>query len=162
MSLLYTLFGIKSRKELKRDIGYLENMVNITKYISNNRQKRNDWHESVINKVVFNNNFQDNFEHEVRYLSPEQVSEENLDQNNATLYCGDDNKYLYLSKKLTEDYKYLSINYRENNLRFILNNDQIGIEIDTNNRVKDKETILYLKEYFGFENKKIEIIFEKI
>lgn len=81
---------------------------------------------------------------------------------NATLYCDYQAPYMYLSKKLTEGYKYFAVNFVQGNLRFFLNNDGIGMEIDSNNRVRNKLILKFLGNYFDFVDGKISIFFKKI
>ena len=153
------LFNFKTKQYYKDQCQRLSTQLQTLNNFGHSLQERLKWHEDSTNKYLFRNTKQDGFNDAV-FLA---INLENKTQNpNATLFCSDDNAYLYISKKLTEGYKYLSINYRNGAVRFFLNNDQVGLEIDTNNRVKDKAILSYLKEYFGFTEEKNEIFFEKI
>lgn len=147
------------------------------------------WYEEIFNNAVFENNtttFPEGAKTAVLSIaeivpatSPEEVNDLE-DQNevttdtgitiadgvkmkhNASVFCDDDNSYVYLSKKLTEGYTHLSINFAYGKLRFILNDAGIGLEIDSNNRLKNKTVLAFLQEYFGLKNGKNCIFFEKI
>ena len=71
-------------------------------------------------------------------------------------------RYIYLSKKLTEGYKYFAANFSKGNIQFYLNNDGKGIEIDSNNRVRNKLILQLLQELYGFIDGKNSLFFEKI
>ena len=99
---------------------------------------------------------------EVVENSQEEENENTPVKYNATLYCDSEAPYMYLSKKLTDGYKFLAVNFVQGRIRFYLNNDNIGMEIDSNNRVRNKLILKFLQDYFGFIDGKISIFFEKI
>jgi len=154
------IFGIKSRSDLKKEIESLK----LEKKMYNQQTTRllNDitWFQNEVNKLIFKNENKEIIPNSSLLTIEE--SGEDLDGNNATLVCNNDNSYLYLSKKLTEGYTHLSINFRGDMIRFYLNNEGFGLEIDSNNRVKDKATLTYLVDYFNFQGEKVELIFNKI
>ena len=147
------------------------------------------WYEEIFNNAVFENNttqFPEGAKTAILSISEiitatlqdtDNEAEDQIDANtdtgvttsdgvkmkhNASVFCDDDNSYVYLSKKLTEGYTHLSINFAYGKLRFILNDAGIGLEIDSNNRLKNKTVLAFLQEYFGLKNGKNCIFFEKI
>ena len=180
------IFGIKTRRELKCEILDLESRVcgaNSKLLSFSDKSNRDDakikFYEDIFNRLIFENNITDipegaillelkdfnligkTSEDIVEAL--EGVKEETeTPKYNATLYCSDDAPYMYLSKKLTEGYKYFAANFSKGKIQFYLNNDGKGIEIDSNNRVRNKLILQHLQELYGFIDGKNTLFFEKI
>ena len=175
------LFGFKTRKELKKqEIADLKaSKGDITKSeLQNEKSKlktaKIKWYELLFNRHIFQNTtvnvpanssilVLEKYSFSPKPNTEEQENEQDTNAKyNATLYCGDDNPYMHLSKKITEGYKYLAVNFVHGKMRFFLNNDNIGMEIDTNNRVRNKTILQFVQDYYSFLDGKVSIFFEKI
>ena len=185
------IFGIKTRKDLNLEIAGLEDrlykansrLVAVTDTKEQQAAKIN-FYEELFNQNIFENSSVDvpegasiltleeyTFNNKPETTDSTEVTEvveneEEVDNTqvkyNATLYCDPEAPYMYLSKKLTDGYKFLAVNFVHGNIRFYLNNDGIGMEIDSNNRVRNKLILGFLQDYFSFIDGKISIFFEKI
>ena len=164
------IFGIKTRKDLKNEIIDLEERL----YESNHNLVLNydkaESYEKIFNRLIFENNTTEIPEGamllELKDFSligktSENIEETETQKYNATLYCSDDAPYMYLSKKLTEGYKYFATNFSDGKIQFYLNNNGIGIEIDSNNRIRNKLILQLLQEIYRFVNGKNLLFFEK-
>jgi len=156
-----SFLGIKTRSDYKREAETLSTSLMIIDGINKINKQTIEWFENTVNKIIFNTDETKLFSKDSALLVIDNIGPD-LKDNNATFYCGVENTYIYLSKKLSEGYTHLYIGYRGGKIKFMLNNDGIGLEIDSNNRVKDRAIMLYLKEYFGVKDDKIEIFFTKI
>ena len=179
------IFGIKTRRELKHDVLDLEDRIyraNSKLLAFSDKSNRDDakikFYEDIFNHLIFENGSTDIPEGslllELKEFSLVGKTEEAIEtlegvkeetetpKYNATLYCSEDAPYMYLSKKLTEGYKYFAANFSKGNIQFYLNNDGKGIEIDSNNRVRNKLILQLLQELYGFIDGKNSLFFEKI
>lgn len=146
----------ETRKSLKNRL--IEKEYELNKRIKRIQQLTTEkkWLENALNLYVFGNCYEtvpDN----AQLLAYVPITEESIkefgdEDGNATLYIDSDSQYIYLGKDITEGYSHISININNGRLRMFLNNENIGLKIDSNNRIKDKTIILFFKDYFSIKN----------
>ena len=123
-------------------------------------------YQHILNKLVFDNEITGpkkgwaSLDGNLVVNNPDNPDEQQ--ETNANIVQVDDNNYyMFLSKKLTEGYSYVSINFVCGQIWFYLNNDEVGLKIDSNNRVYGNKILSFIMAYMEAKDKKIEFFLTK-